>query len=135
MTFIIFRNYYFRITIKNLTNCIILKTFALKNNEKFADHNLEKLCPWSLALASRGSVLEKSVHGLGLRFFSSPWPWPRRLCSRLHLCLGKTKRLSPVGANSILLNNYLINSHHAGNSNFAHSQLNLFKVLLNLKSL
>ena len=34
---------------KNLTKCKILKTFSLKSNEKFADHNLEKLCPWSLA--------------------------------------------------------------------------------------
>ena len=26
--------------------CNMLKTFALKNNGKFTDHNLEKLCPW-----------------------------------------------------------------------------------------
>ena len=37
-----------------------------------------RLCPWSLALASRGSAL-------GLEFFLCPWPWPRALCPRLHL--------------------------------------------------
>ena len=44
------------------------------------------LCPWSLALASRVSVLGKAVLGLGLGFFLCPWPWPRALCPRLHLC-------------------------------------------------
>ena len=39
-----------------------------------------RLCSWSLALASRGSVLD-----LGLEIFLSPWP--RALCPRLHLCL------------------------------------------------
>ena len=42
--------------------------------------------PWPrafLSLASRGSVLEKAVLGLG--FFLCPWPWPRALCPRLHL--------------------------------------------------
>ena len=48
----------------------ILKTF-------FWEHL--RLCPWSLA--SRGSVL-----GLGLENFLCPWPWPRALCPRLHLC-------------------------------------------------
>ena len=43
------------------------------------------LCPWSLALASRVSVLGKAVLGLGLGFFLCPWPWPRALCPRLHL--------------------------------------------------
>ena len=47
-----------------------------------------RLCPWSLALASRVSVLGKAVLGLGLGFFLCPWPWPwpRALCPRLHLC-------------------------------------------------
>ena len=40
-----------------------------------------RLCSWSLA--SRVSVLGKTVLGLG--FFLCPWPWPRALCSRLHL--------------------------------------------------
>ena len=42
--------------------------------------------PWPraiLSLASRRSVFEKAVLGLG--FFLRPWPWPRALCSRLHL--------------------------------------------------
>ena len=42
MAFIIFKNWYFRLIIKNLTKCNILKTFALKNYGNFADHNLEK---------------------------------------------------------------------------------------------
>ena len=59
---------------KNLTKCNVLNTFALKNNEKFAHHSLEKMCPWFLAstipvLGARMSVLEKSVVGLGLGFF------------------------------------------------------------------
>ena len=53
---------------------------------------LENTCgcvlgPWPrafLSLASRGSVLGKAVLGLG--FFLCPWPWPRALCPRLHLC-------------------------------------------------
>ena len=57
MAFIIFRNYYFRISIKNLTKCNSLKTFAFKNNEKFVDHNLEKFCFWSLVLAPTIPVL------------------------------------------------------------------------------
>ena len=48
----------------------ILKTFF------FGEHL--RLCPWSLAWASRGSVL-----GLGLEIFLCPWP--RALCPRLHL--------------------------------------------------
>ena len=48
------------------------------------------LGPWPrpralLSLASRVSVLEKAVLGLGLGFFLCPWPWPRALCPRLHL--------------------------------------------------
>ena len=42
--------------------------------------------PWPqvfLSLASRVSVLGKTVLGLG--FFLCPWPWPRALCPRLHL--------------------------------------------------
>ena len=35
------------------------------------------LCPWSLA---------SSIPVLGLGFFLCPWPWPRALCPRLHLC-------------------------------------------------
>ena len=50
------------------------------------------LGPWLwprpfLFLALKGSVIEKSVLGLGLGFFSSPWP--QRLCSRLHLSTTK----------------------------------------------
>ena len=47
------------------------------------------LGPWPrafLSLASRVSVLGKAVLGLGLGFFLCPWPWPRALCPRLHLC-------------------------------------------------
>ena len=95
MTFNIFKNYYFQIITRNLTKCNILKTFAFKNIGKFADHNLEKLCPRFLALAS-------SIPVLGLErvcprevgpwswpwpgIFLSPWPRSRRLRSRLHLC-------------------------------------------------
>ena len=48
-----------------------LKTFF------FGEHL--RLCPWPwlrafLSLASRGSVLEKAVLGLGLGFFMCPWP-------------------------------------------------------------
>ena len=53
---------------------------------------LEHSCPWpreclsserlSLALAS----VFFCVLGLGLGFFLCPWPWPRALCPRLHLC-------------------------------------------------
>ena len=39
-----------------------------------------------VSLASRVSVLGKAVLGLGLRYFLCPWPWPRALCPRLHLC-------------------------------------------------
>ena len=43
--------------------------------------------PWAfLSLASRVFVLGKAVFGLGLGFFLCPWPWPRALCPRLHLC-------------------------------------------------
>ena len=52
------------------------------------------LAPWPrafLSLASRSSVLGKAVLGLGLGFFLSPWPWPRALCPRLHLCLMDSK--------------------------------------------
>ena len=52
--------------------------------------SLEHSCPWpreclfserlSLALASDFFCV------LGLGFFLCPWPWPRALCPRLHLC-------------------------------------------------
>ena len=46
-----------------------LKRFCIyKNFGKFAYHNFQKLCHWPrpfLPLASRGSVLEKSVLNLG----------------------------------------------------------------------
>ena len=72
---------------------IFVKTFfflfffrdRLKNFCDFGEHL--RLCPWSLALASRVSVLGKAVLGLGLGFFLCPWPWPRALCPRLHLWL------------------------------------------------
>ena len=55
---------------KNLTKCYILNIFALKNNGKFAEHNLEKLCPWFLA---------PSVLVLGLKRVChrkvGPWSW------------------------------------------------------------
>ena len=47
------------------------------------------LGPWPrafLSLASRVSVLGKTVLGLSLGFFLCPWPWPGALCPRLHLC-------------------------------------------------
>ena len=44
-----------------------------------------------MSLASRGSVLEKAVLGLGLGFFLCPWPWPRALCPRLLLCFVQLK--------------------------------------------
>ena len=90
MAFIHFRNYNFQNYIKNLViQCIILNTCKLENNEKFANHNLEKLCPWSLALASTIPVfgLEKVYPrkvGPWTRIFLSPWPWT--LCPRLYIC-------------------------------------------------
>ena len=62
---------------------IFVKTFFLF----FGEHL--RLCPWPrafLPLASRVSVLGKAVLGLGLGFILCPWPWPRALCPRLHLC-------------------------------------------------
>ena len=54
-----------------------LKHFYVKNYGNFADHNLEKLCPWSLALAW-------TIPVLGLERVCSrkvgPLPWPRRMC-------------------------------------------------------
>ena len=47
----------------------ILNTFAFKNFGKFANHNLEKFCPWFLALAPTISVTGLKKVGL--------WPWPR----------------------------------------------------------
>ena len=67
---------------------------------------LESTCacvldPWPrafLSLASRVSVLGKAVLGLGLGFFLCPWPWPRALCPRFHLC----KNPFPVGLHNVL---------------------------------
>ena len=72
-TFIIFRNCYFRIVIKNVTKCNIFKIFALKNNGKFANQNFKKLCSRSSAttisvLDVEKAVLKKSVFRvLGLK--------------------------------------------------------------------
>ena len=55
----------------NLTKSNILNTFEFKIYGKFANHNLEKMCPRPLPflpLATRESVLEKSVLRLGLGF-------------------------------------------------------------------
>ena len=52
--------------------------------------------PWPrafLSLASRVSVLEKAVLGLG--FFLCPWPWPRALCPRIHLWVATPSLGSP----------------------------------------
>ena len=46
---IVFENFYFQNIIKKLTKCNTSNTFAFKNYGKFAGHNLEKLCLWSLA--------------------------------------------------------------------------------------
>ena len=50
-----------------------LKIFALKNYGKLTDHNLEKLCPRSLALAT-------TIPVLGLESVCprkvGPWLWP-----------------------------------------------------------
>ena len=64
----IFKNYYFRIIIKNLTKCNILSTFTFKNFEKFADRNLEILCLWSLAATIPVRGLERCV--LDATYFS-----------------------------------------------------------------
>ena len=68
---IIFKNHYFRI-IKNFTKCNILNTFAFKAYGKFDEHNLEKLCSWSLALASTIPVL-----GFKRVCLRKVGPWPR----------------------------------------------------------
>ena len=52
----------------------ILDNCALKNNEKFTNHYFEKLCPWSLALASSICVL-----GLESACPRKLGPWPRIL--------------------------------------------------------
>ena len=80
------------------------KVLATPINGKSSEKNFEDLFfwrtlaavslflgPWPrafLSLASRGSVLEKAVLGLGLGFFLCPWPcpWSRALYPRLHLC-------------------------------------------------
>ena len=81
MKFIILEATIFELSSKTSKMQYLLNTFALKNYGKFADHNLENLCPRSLA--STIPVHENSVLNLGLRFFLSPWPL--RLCPRLHL--------------------------------------------------
>ena len=91
MAFIItLQNYFFRIIIKNLMKCSILSTFAFKNYDKFADHNLEKLCPRSLTSTIAVLGLERvSPRKVGLwpwpGIFWSPLPWSQTLCPRLHL--------------------------------------------------
>ena len=73
MAFIItLKNYYFRIIIKNETKSSILSIFAFKNYGKFTDHNLEKLCPRSLVLASTIPVL-----GLERVCSQKVGSWPR----------------------------------------------------------
>ena len=66
MTFVIFRNYYFRIIIKKQRNAIIANTFMLKNYKKFAGHNQKNV---------------SSVPGLGLERVCprkvDSWPWLR----------------------------------------------------------
>ena len=67
---IILKKYYFKIIIKN-NEMLHLSTFAFKKYGKFA-HNLEKLCPRSLALAL-------TIPDLGLERVCprkiGPWPW------------------------------------------------------------
>ena len=85
---IILKNYYFGIIIKNLTKCNILSTFELKNYGKITDHDLEKLCPRSLATTIPVLGLERVCprkFGPWPRIVLSPWPWPRTLCPRLYL--------------------------------------------------
>ena len=65
---------------KNFLNLFFWNRLKKLIEDLFFGEHLH-LCPWSLALASRGSVL-----GLGLEIFLCPWPWPRALCPRLHLC-------------------------------------------------
>ena len=85
--------YYFLIIIKNLTKCYILNTLAFKNMESLPTIILKNCVfgPWSwhrplMPMASKWSVLEKSVLGLGLRFFLCRCPWRGTLYSRIHLC-------------------------------------------------
>ena len=63
---------------------IILKTFVLKNNRKFANHHLEKLCSWSFALASTIPVL--GLERAGPRKVG-PWSWSRNFFESLALLL------------------------------------------------
>ena len=67
---IIFKNYYFRIIIKNFKKCNILNIFAFKNYGKFADNNLEKLCPRSL----NSTIPVFGLEGVSPRKVG---PWPR----------------------------------------------------------
>ena len=75
----------FRIIIKNLTKCNTLSTFELKTYGKFTDHNLEKLCPRSLAstipiLGLKRVCLRKVGPWPWLRIFLSPWPFGLERC-------------------------------------------------------
>ena len=60
-----------------------------ENNEKFANHNLEKLCLWVLdhSCPWTREGLSSNSRFLASEFFLSPRPWPRTLCPRLHLRL------------------------------------------------
>ena len=71
----------------------MLKTFALKNNGKFPNHDLEKLCPWSLALASTIPVFgfeRVCPQKVG------PWPWPRGFFESLALALKIVSSTPPL---------------------------------------
>ena len=74
------KDLFFYLFFLEIARKIFVKTFF------FGEHL--RLWPWPrafLSLASRVSVLEKAVLGLGLGFILCPWPWPRTLCPRLHL--------------------------------------------------
>ena len=53
-----------------------------------------RLCPWSLALSFPVLGLEMVCPRKGC-----PWPWPRALCPRLHLCI---KTISSVSVLAII---------------------------------
>ena len=81
-----------------------LNTFFLENTCSCV------LGPWPrafLSLASRGSVLEKAVLGLG--FFLCPWPWPRALCPQLHLWKWALKFAPKISSLSIIPPPYVQN--------------------------
>ena len=77
MAFIIsFKNYYCRIIIKNLMKCNILNTFAFKSYGKFANHNIEKLYLWSLAMAMASTIPVLGLKSVCFRKIS-PLRWRR----------------------------------------------------------